>query len=34
MKETYFRDIIRNRAKELTISQLDKYVDGRLNFSY
>ena len=29
-EETYFRNIIRNRAKALTISQLDKYVDGRL----
>lgn len=29
-EETYFRNIIRSRAKALTISQLDKYVDGRL----
>ena len=29
-EETYFRNIIRQRAKALTISQLDKYVDGRL----
>ena len=29
-EETYFRNIIRGRAKALTISQLDKYVDGRL----
>ena len=29
-EETYFRNIIRNRAKALTISQLDKYVEGRL----
>ena len=29
-EETYFRNIIRNRAKAITITQLDKYVDGRL----
>ena len=29
-EETYFRDIVRKSAKRLTISQLDKYVDGRL----
>ena len=29
-EETYFRNIIRKSAKALTISQLDKYVDGRL----
>ena len=29
-EETYFRNIIRSRAKALTISQLDKYVEGRL----
>jgi hypothetical protein len=29
-EETYFRNIIRQRAKTLTITQLDKYVDGRL----
>ena len=29
-EETYFRNIIRSRAKALTISQFDKYVDGRL----
>ena len=29
-EETYFRNIIRQRAKALTISQLDKYVEGRL----
>ena len=29
-EETYFRNIIRQKAKTLTITQLDKYVDGRL----
>ena len=29
-EETYFRDIVRKSAKRLTISQLDKYVEGRL----
>ena len=29
-EETYFRNIIRKRAKAITITQLDKYVDGRL----
>ena len=29
-EETYFRNIIRNRAKAITITQLAKYVDGRL----
>ena len=28
--EEYFRNIIRNRAKQTAISQLDKYVEGRL----
>ena len=29
-EEEYFRNIIRNRAKQTAISQLDKYVQGRL----
>jgi len=29
-EEEYFRNIIRNRAKQTAISQLDKYVEGRL----
>ena len=29
-EEEYFRNIIRQKAKALTISQLDKYVEGRL----
>ena len=29
-EETYFRDILRKAAKRTTISQLDKYVEGRL----
>ena len=29
-EETYFRDIVRKAAKRTAISQLDKYVEGRL----
>jgi len=29
-EETYFRDIVRKAAKRVAISQLDKYVEGRL----
>ena len=29
-EEEYFRNIIRSRAKQTAISQLDKYVQGRL----
>ena len=29
-EEEYFRNIIRSRAKQTAISQLDKYVEGRL----
>ena len=29
-EETYFRDILRKAAKKTAISQLDKYVEGRL----
>jgi len=29
-EETYFRDLIRKRAKKSVITQLDAYIDGRL----